>query len=128
MAVIQYNLKVDRDGNYKVTTSVVQVEEGDKIQFRSNVSNAAIVYQQDPAFKEPDAPKAKGEFPIGTRNSTKGPFTVATTLTAANRVNFKCGQLVPPPPNGKSKPRIGSTGLIFKDWRKGQGTPDDVGN
>ncbi|HEY7335172.1 MAG TPA: hypothetical protein VH639_09830 [Bryobacteraceae bacterium] len=125
MAVIQYNLKVDKDGNYKVTTSVVEVEEGDKIQFRSNVSNAAIVYQQDPAFKEPDAPKAGEQCAIGTRNSTKGPFTVATTLTAANRVNFKCGQLVPPSNNPKPKP--GETKLKFKDWRKGQGTPD-VGN
>jgi len=122
MALIQYKLVLDKKDGYSVTRTVLEVDKGDRIQFKSNVPNAAILYQKDPSFKGSKVPQAKVAFPVGNKG-IKGPFTVTKTFTRANRVMFKCGVLQSPQSpeyiSGASKPPK------FVPWPgKGQGTPD----
>jgi hypothetical protein len=88
MALIQYNLEVGQDGHYQVTPTVLRVNKGDKIQFRSNVPNAAIKFKKASPFVGTGTPQAGEAFDVGNKRPTK-PFTVAKISKTA--IKFDCG-------------------------------------
>lgn len=116
MALIQYNLVEDKNGNYSVTASLLEVDEGDRIQFKSSIPGAAVKYRENPSLEGSNAPKANVPLEVGN-NGKKGPFTVTKRLTKSNRVTFKCGVLTK---GGSLNP---ATPKFVPFPGRGQGTP-----
>jgi hypothetical protein len=125
MALLEYELNVDPNGNSTVTCVVLEVDKNDRIQFKSNDAKAAIVYQKSSPFTDPKAPKAGTPFPVGKKATPA--FKVAKTLTAKQRIHFDCGVLQKTKgPNPSGDDWSGATKSSpdgFKAWGSGDGTP-----
>jgi hypothetical protein len=118
MALLEYELTVDKNGNSKVTCNVLEVGVPDQIRFKSNDAKSAIVYQKGSPFTDPKAPKAGVPFRVGKR--TTAAFKVDKVLNQKQRLHFDCGVL--------SKKNIStswgkSTPNGFVPWGSGDGTP-----
>jgi hypothetical protein len=137
MALIEYNITVDQNGNSKVTCSVLEVDKNDRIQFRSNDDRAAILYQNGSPFTDDKAqqsnvPQAGVPFKVG--KGTTQAFQVIKSLDENQRLHFDCGVL--PAKNGskpknapKPAPWVKTIPGGFQPWGSGDGTPPgDTGN
>jgi len=115
MALIEYDIEYV-NGQVSVTVKVVEVDKGDRIQFKSKDADAAIRYtKKGSPFSSPDAPQADVVFKIG--HGRKGPFTVVQHLTHENRLHFDCGEL---------KKAVAVGGSAFERAPgSGFGTPND---
>jgi hypothetical protein len=125
MALIQYNLE-ETDEGYKVRAEVVEIDEGDRIQFKTKIAGAAIKYTTAPPFDAAkpgeQLPEANQPFPV---NKTAGPFTVNKKLNARNRIHFDCGEVKQVAVSAHG----GTPHLEFTSWKTGDGhPPQDQGN
>lgn len=125
MALLEYDLTVDKNGNSKVTCNVLEVDIDDRIQFKSNNARSAIVYRKGSPFTDPKAPKAGVPFKVGKKATPA--FTVAKDLKEKQRLHFDCGVLQK---NGRQGTTAGGkpTPKGFQPWGSGDGTPPGRNN
>ncbi|HLH44167.1 MAG TPA: hypothetical protein VKV74_14360 [Bryobacteraceae bacterium] len=116
MALLEYELTVDENGNSKVTCSVLEVDKNDRIRFKSNNAKSAIVYQKGSPFNDPKGPKAGVPFPVGKKATPA--FKVAKVLNSQQRLHFDCGVL-----RKNSSSTVKATPDGFQPWGGGDGTP-----
>jgi len=114
MALIQYNLKY-KNGKPKVTYTVLQVDQNDRIQFESDTANTAIRYKGGTPFNGL-GPQADKEFPVGNQGVV-GPFMVAKTIMADQSIHFDCGEIADGKEYSAAKPGD------FMPWSAGCDTP-----
>jgi hypothetical protein len=107
MALIEYQITYQKDGKTLVTSQVVEVDEGDRIRFKSNMP-AGIRYIKKSPFK--DGPQPNEIFLVKSQTAA---FEVANKSTSRNPIHFDCG---PPPP----KTEIGEK---WNPWGAGGDTP-----
>jgi hypothetical protein len=88
MALIEYNIHY-ANGKTSVTCSVVQVDKGDRILFKSKDANTGIRYVGQSPFKGPDGPQADQVFDVG---KDPGPFEVTVPSHGTLR-HFDCGKI-----------------------------------
>jgi hypothetical protein len=115
MALIEYDINYV-NGKADVTYKVIEVDKGDRIRFKSNDKNTGIQYKKESPFNTPDAPQPDVAFHVGA--GVTPAFTVATHLTAGNKIHFDCGSLV--------KAAAAPQGTTLQTWGSGNGTPPDA--
>lgn len=125
MALLEYELKVDPKGNSTVTCVVLQVDKNDRIQFKSNNANAAVLYKKSTPFTG-SGPKVGVPFPVGKKATPA--FKVGRTLAAKQRIHFDCGE-IQKTTGADSKGKVGWTSTTkkppngFISWGSGQTVP-----
>ncbi|MFN0168164.1 MAG: hypothetical protein ACKV22_17195 [Bryobacteraceae bacterium] len=117
MALIEYMITVDANGNASVVQDVKEIGPGDKIRFVANNSNTAILFDAASPF---DSPGPGVSFPVQKKNLQNPPAALPVTKSidqapkrfvpefqAERRTfHFQCGQLV----NGGFSPWGGGGG------------------
>ncbi len=100
MAEIEYRITVDSDGNAIVTQDVLSIDANDRIRFTSNISGAAIQFDEDSPF---DAVAPGRAFPVMGTNTV--PLAVKKPNASTPRrfipgfqeerkaFHFQCGQV-----------------------------------
>jgi hypothetical protein len=111
MALIEYQITYVK-GKAKVTSQVVQVDEGDRIRFKST-SPVGIKYKRRSPFNDSNAPQPNQVFPV---NGTTPIFEVANRSTGTRPMHFDCG------PAPGQKPNVRTTG----PWEPWDGTGGDT--
>jgi hypothetical protein len=88
MALIEYDIQYG-SGQPKITCTVVQVDKGDRVLFKSGEANTAVRYKGQSPFRDGAGPQADEVFKVG---ETAGPFEVTVPSYGPPR-KFDCGEI-----------------------------------